>query len=167
MGEPRNPELRQKPTVEAGIVLFEAEDAEAPLHAHAPAATVIYEPGNGSRYVVHFTPLQPSEEMRKQLGWGGGGRWKKWSWSVAVVVDVLQGTASIVHRGIALDPARLAKDLQRSRADGIVLAELVAYVLGVDVVAHPAEAPRAGLVELPGVCRRCGHELRCGHRCQP
>jgi hypothetical protein len=144
----RNPELRQKPSVADGVL----------LRAGTPESVcVVYEPGNGSRYVLHIDELIGSQSPGLQQAMG-------WSTKRVLVVDLLQGTATTLGTR-PIDPARLAKELQRSGADGIVLAELIAHVIGGGVQAAAEHRP-TGLVELAGVCGRCGNELRHGHKCR-
>jgi hypothetical protein len=106
------PGLRATPTIEEAIRWSETRSS-------THTVTVLYEPGNGSRYMLRLDRSLCSPRVAEELGISG--------YCYVLVTDLLQGTTMVAQT--APDAVRVATGLRRSPVDGQVLAELIAHLL--------------------------------------
>ena len=85
--------------------------------AHGPVTVIEYQPGNGSRYVVHLTDM---------IGFNMEGNPR---WTVALLTCG-SGTAMTLSERGYLDPTYVAEKLRVGMPDAIVLTQLIAHVTG-------------------------------------
>lgn len=106
-------EIRTRPTVAEGIVSRSAVGRQQ---------LVEYQPGNGTRYVLLFTPLDEFANAERATG----HHYDSW-----VVTDLSTGyRALILDEHSYLDPWTLAEKLDSSLPDAVAIGELCAHVLG-------------------------------------
>lgn len=84
--------------------------------SHGPVTVVEYQPGNGSRYEVHFTDM-------------GAFNHEVPRWTVSLLT-VGSGTAMTLAEKGYLDPSYVAEKLKVGMPDAIVLTQLISHVTG-------------------------------------
>ena len=85
--------------------------------SHGPVTVVEYQPGNGSRYEVHFTDMGA-------FNMDGNPRW------TVSLLTVGSGTAMTLAEKGYLDPSYVAEKLKVGMPDAIVLTQLISHVTG-------------------------------------
>lgn len=105
-------EMRQKPTVEAGLVAKET----------AMGRTYVdYQPGNGTRYSFLFVEIVGMPEMKHRAG-GHDHAW--------LITNLIRGTSMLVGHDGFVAPRYVAEKLGQSEPDSVVIGELIGHILG-------------------------------------
>jgi len=104
-------ELRQKPTVEAGIVARETTMGRTFIE---------YQPGNGTRYVFLFVEIVGMPKLTEHAGANPH------SW---LVMDTIHNSAYLFAAHGFIAPQLVKEKLGRNEVDSVVVAELIAHVI--------------------------------------
>ncbi len=126
-----HPSLRRKP-IHDGIVGLAAGQGDLRF--------VEYQPGNGTRYCLAFLDVTslPEDARRAIAEWSGLGRA-----GGVLVTDLLGGRHLGVEKGCFLHWSFVGERLGCSTADAVVLAELIAHVVGAEAVSSEEFAQEA------------------------
>lgn len=103
------------------------ESIKAELTASAPVTVLEYQPGNGTRYLLHITDLRGvlSEAPPQVTAYAGHG-----AYYVALYTEGRGTCMTVAGTGGYLAPGYVAAKLKVSEGDAVVLAEIIARYTG-------------------------------------
>jgi hypothetical protein len=102
------------------------ENIKAELTASAPVTVLEYQPGNGTRYLLHITDLRALSEAPPQVtAYAGHG-----AYYVALYTQGHGTCMTIADTGGYLSPVYVASKLGVGEGDALVLAEIIARYTG-------------------------------------
>jgi len=94
--------------------------------ASAPVTVLEYQPGNGTRYLLHITDLRALSEAPPQVtAYAGHG-----AYYVALYTEGRGTCMTVADTGGYLAPSYVAAKLKVSEGDAVVLAEIIARYTG-------------------------------------
>lgn len=95
--------------------------------ATAPVTVLEYQPGNGTRYLIHITDLRAHLNSAPPAvnAYAGHG-----AWYVALYTEGHGTCMTVADTGGYLSPGYVASKLKVSEGDAVVLAEIIARYTG-------------------------------------